>query len=108
MRAVAAAFAQAFALHQQGALPEAERLYRRVLDREPGHFAALYRLGLVRAQRGALGDAAELIRSALRRTPASAEAHNDLGAVLKLLDRDAVGRADAYRPWLGPLLESLA
>jgi tetratricopeptide (TPR) repeat protein len=57
--------AEAVEHHRAGRLGEAERLYRGILDREPGHVESLHRLGLVASQTGH-GQAAEgLIRRAI-------------------------------------------
>jgi tetratricopeptide (TPR) repeat protein len=98
-------FAAAVGHQQQGDLAEAERLYRVVLSRVPGDFAALYHLGLVCAHRGRLDEGVRLVRRALRREPGSAAAHNDLGAMLKLLGRldeaaASFGAALAHDPGL--------
>jgi len=43
---------QAIALHQQGNLPEAERLYLQLLEADPALFGPRYYLGLMRLQQG--------------------------------------------------------
>jgi protein O-GlcNAc transferase len=96
------AFAQAAAHHQAGRLAEAERLYRQVCAADPGHFAALHRLGVVAHQLGR-PDAADLLASAVALRPEVAEAHNDLGVVLGARGRFAEAaaafeRAVALRP----------
>jgi thioredoxin-like negative regulator of GroEL len=52
---------EAVALHQQGRLREAEKLYARVLKAEPEHFDALHLLGLAKAQGGQMGEASRLM-----------------------------------------------
>ena len=84
---LAEAFQAAISLHQQGRLPEAERLYRAVLDLDHDHFDALHHLGLLCAQRGDLDAAAGLLGKALDQNPKSAEAHNNLGTMLQALGR---------------------
>jgi protein O-GlcNAc transferase len=56
---------QAMALHQQGSLAEAERLYRRILAIDARIFPALYFLGVLRLQQGESAEAAGLIEKAL-------------------------------------------
>jgi tetratricopeptide (TPR) repeat protein len=43
---------QAADLHRRGALGAAEKLYRQILSREPGHVNARYMLGILRFQQG--------------------------------------------------------
>ena len=44
---VAAAFAQALALHQAGRLTDAEKMYRQILAAQPTHFDSLHLLGVI-------------------------------------------------------------
>jgi protein O-GlcNAc transferase len=81
------AFQAAISFHQQGRLPEAERLYRAVLKADPQHFGSLHHLGVVRAQQGRLDDAIRLMRRALSRNPHSVEALSDLGVALETAKR---------------------
>src|SRR6266404_376478 len=75
--------AEAHFHHQAGHLLEAEALYRRILADHSGHVGALYHLGVAVAQRGDRRTAETLIRQALVFDPSSAEAHNNLGVLLK-------------------------
>jgi hypothetical protein len=43
-------FSQAVALHQRGALSDAEKIYREILQQQPHHFNALPLLGVVALQ----------------------------------------------------------
>src|SRR5690242_10796654 len=88
--------AQAVACHNRGELREAERIYRAVLTKDPGHFDALHLLGTVRAQSGAAEDGAALILRALSIKPDVPEAHNNLGFALKALGR-ATEAVECYR-----------
>ena len=54
------AFGEAVALHRQGQLREAERIYARVLKAAPDHFDALNLLGAVKIQQGQFGEAQRL------------------------------------------------
>jgi Flp pilus assembly protein TadD len=75
---------QAARQHQvAGRLPEAERLYRLVLDAQPKHVDALHLLGLLTHQRGDPATAVKLIRQAVALVPTFAEGHNNLGVVLQ-------------------------
>jgi tetratricopeptide (TPR) repeat protein len=80
---------EAVALHQRGALGEAESRYARVLERAPANFNALHLLGLLRHQQGRSVEALQLIAAALRSSPVTAEALSNYGVVL-----DSVGRHD--------------
>jgi protein O-GlcNAc transferase len=79
--------ARAAALHQRGALAEAEPVYRQALSADPKNFDALHLLGVVVAQRGNASEGHDLLRRALQINPGSAEAHINIGRVLIMLDR---------------------
>jgi tetratricopeptide (TPR) repeat protein len=80
-------FHEALALHHQGRLSEAERLYRAVPERDPNHLQAVYNLGLIRLSLGECQDAVGHLRKALCRRPSFAEAHNALAVALGALGR---------------------
>src|SRR5579885_1528522 len=67
---------QAIALHQQGNLPEAERLYLQLLQADPALFGPRYYLGVMRLQQGRNGEACDYFSVALNVYP------NDLGLVM--------------------------
>lgn len=69
--------------HQAGHLPEAERLYRHVLQQQPTQATALYLLGLLAHQVGNLDAAIAHYHAALASQPNYLEAHNNLGAALQ-------------------------
>ena len=48
--ALQAKFKQGVALHQQGKLADAERIYGEVLQQQPKHFDALHLLGVIALQ----------------------------------------------------------
>ena len=73
---------EAVALHQQGKLVDAERLYAAVLQTDNGNFDALHLLGTLRTQQGRWDEAAGLLTDAVKQNPASAEAHSNLGNAL--------------------------
>jgi predicted O-linked N-acetylglucosamine transferase (SPINDLY family) len=98
-----AGFEQALALQRQGRLAEAERIYRELLQRQPGHFAAWHQLGLIALDTQHLEQAAHLIGRAIALKPDLAQAHSDLGMALRKLNRcaDALAsydRAIALKP----------
>ncbi len=74
-------FDQAIALHQQGDLAGAERLYQQVLLLEPASFAPRHMLGVIRAQQGRNAEAIDLIAAALKQNPQVADAWINLGNV---------------------------
>jgi tetratricopeptide (TPR) repeat protein len=78
---------QAVALHQQGRLDEAEKLYTRALKLQRDNFDALHLLGLLNHQRGKTVEAHRLIASALKVNPRSPDALANLGMVLTALKR---------------------
>ena len=63
--ALQAKFNQGVALHQQGRLAEAERIYEEVLRQQPNHFDALHLLGVIAVQTRRTERAVELIGKAI-------------------------------------------
>ena len=93
----------AVALHRQGRLRQAEKLYARVLKAAPDHFDALHLLGLVKAQGGQIGEAYRLMSAALKINSQAPDAWMNLANVLHALKRDAealdcLDKALALRP----------
>ncbi len=80
---------EAVACHQAGKLTEAEALYRRVLDREPGNADALHLLGVAAHQNGFSERAVELIGEAISRNDRVADYHNNLAEAKRALGRPA-------------------
>ena len=72
-------FAEAVRHHQAGRLADAGRLYRQILALLPNHFAVLNNLGLMSPPH----EAAMLYRQALAVQPDYADAHINLGGVLR-------------------------
>src|ERR1700680_4008840 len=87
---------EALALHRQGRLREAEKIYTRVLKAAPDHFDALNLLGTIKAQLGRIGEAHLLLSAAVKLNPRAPQAWANLGQVLHTLkqDRDALGCLD--------------
>lgn len=75
-------FGNALEHHRRGNLSEAERGYRQVLDRGPGHVDALHMLGLVAIQTGNLDEGIRLIRQSLDLRDEQPLAHSNLGNAL--------------------------
>ncbi len=82
---IAATFARASLLHQQGKLAEAAPLYRWVLLADPAHFEAHHMLGLLYAQQGEFLEAVKAIGHALKLEPRNQQALCNFGNVLRAL-----------------------
>ncbi|MDP3011048.1 MAG: tetratricopeptide repeat protein [Methylococcales bacterium] len=96
-------FQQAFQLHQQAQLEQAEALYEALLKTEPQHSDALHFFGVLKNQQGQPQRAVELITRALDINPDNAAAHSNLGLALHAMKRfaDAIAsydRALAIKP----------
>jgi tetratricopeptide (TPR) repeat protein len=78
---------EAFALHAQGKLAEAERAYAEILRRQPRNFQALHLLGVVALQQGQTERGIDLLRQALKLEPRQPLAHRDLGNAMQQLER---------------------
>jgi tetratricopeptide (TPR) repeat protein len=84
---VAQTLGLALQFHQAGNLPQAEQLYRQVLQIDPLQADALHLLGVIALQVGRHELAIEQIRAALRASPNLAEAHGNLGVALAAIGR---------------------
>ncbi len=73
------AFGEGVALHRQGQLREAERIYARVLKAAPDHFDALNLLGAIKMQQGQFGEAQRLFSAAIKVNPRIAAVWCNLG-----------------------------
>ncbi len=73
--------------HQAGRLPEAERIYRDILRRNPDHPIALNLLGVLAGQTGNNEAAIDLIAKSLSAQPDYADAHYNLGNVFHSEER---------------------
>ena len=82
-------FQEAVQKHQQGDLPRAAVLYRKVLARAPAHPDALQLLGLIEAQAGKLEIAADLLGRSVRIRPNDPGTWINYGNVLLELQRPA-------------------
>ena len=83
----AVALREAVALHQQGQLREAERIYTRLLKAAPDVFDALNLLGGIKMQQGQLGEAQRLFAAAVKANPRIAAAWSNLGQAQHALKR---------------------
>ena len=100
---IAQALQEALALHQQGRLREAEKLYTRVLKAAPDNFDALHLLGLIKAQSGQMGEAYRLMSAALKINPNVPDVLINFANLLHALKRDSealdcLDKAIALRP----------
>ncbi len=94
---------EAFALHAQGKLAEAERAYAELLRRQPDNFQALHLCGVLALQRGQVEQAIALLSRSLALEPRQPLAHRDLGNALQQSQRfaealAAYDRALALKP----------
>lgn len=80
-------FREGLALHRQGDLAGAERIYQEVLDRQPRHFDALHMLGVIALQTRRTERGVELVRQAIGLNDKVAAAYNNLGKALLDLNR---------------------
>jgi len=81
------ALSQAVALHRQGQLREAEKIYARVLKAAPDNFDALNLLGAIKLQQGQFGEARRLFSAAVKADPRVAMAWCHLGQAEYALKR---------------------
>lgn len=80
-------FARAVALHQQGDLASAVRIYRKLSERVPDHPDVLLAWGTLEGQRGNAKQAATLLERAVRFAPRNAQALGAYGNALMQLGR---------------------
>jgi protein O-GlcNAc transferase len=102
---------QALALHQQGRLGDATRLYETILRQNPRHFDALNLLGVIACQHGNFAVAVQRLGQALKVNPAYAPGHSNLGYALRELQRfdealASCDRALALQPDLADALSN--
>ncbi|MFM0741119.1 tetratricopeptide repeat protein [Paraburkholderia xenovorans] len=87
---------QAVALQQNGALADAEALYREILELKPRHFEALQLLGAISLQTGRIVEGIDLLNKALAINAKQAPLHSNLAYALNVQQRfaDALASAD--------------
>lgn len=86
----------AIRLQEEGELPEAEKIYRQILERDPDHADSYHRLGMIANQIGLNEVAVHLSERALVLDPLLVEAHNNLGNALQELGQQEAAIA-CYR-----------
>jgi protein O-GlcNAc transferase len=86
-------FETALGHHQAGELPEAEALYRQILQSQSDDADVIQLLGLVHSQSDRKEEAVELLQRAVELNPQAPDAHYNLGMVLADLKRhdEAIG-----------------
>src|SRR5215218_4568856 len=90
------AVAIAIALHREGHLSDAKKLYRRVLSVEPKHPDVMHFLGLLMHQVGEEAEALRMMRYSVEARPDVADFRLNLGNVLLEQDR-LVEAEEVYR-----------
>ncbi|HWU54810.1 MAG TPA: tetratricopeptide repeat protein [Rhizomicrobium sp.] len=80
-------FEQGLAAHRAGRLAQAEQLYRQVLRADAANFAALHRLGFLKAQQGQFDEAVTLLNKALRQNPGDVTARTHYAHALMAAQR---------------------
>jgi tetratricopeptide (TPR) repeat protein len=88
---------QAVALQQNGALVEAEELYREILELKPKHGDALRWLGELALQTGRLREGVDLLKKALAVNAKQPAVHSNLAYALNALQRHDEALACAER-----------
>ncbi len=88
---------QAVALQQNGALAEAQELYREILELKPRHFDALQLLGALALQGGRIEEGVDLLSKALAVNPKQSAVHSNLAYALNALHRFDEALASANR-----------
>ncbi len=79
--------ADALAHHRAGRLPEAEKLYRQILNVNPDHVDALHLLGLIGHKMGAHDAAIDLMERAAKQMPNRADILSNLGVAYSATNR---------------------
>lgn len=88
---------QAVALQQNGALSDAEEIYREILAKRPRHFDALQLLGALALQTGRIEEGAQLLQQAIAINGTQAPLHSNLAFALNALGRPHDALASANR-----------
>ncbi len=87
MATVTEALAHAWQVHQQGDVPQAERIYRQVLQVDPGNANGWCYLGIACYDLGKMDEAVAAYQQALRLNSNFPIAHNNLGNALSALGK---------------------
>jgi len=84
---IAAQIQQAVAFHQRGEYEQAETLYKKVLNKAPRHFQALYLLGMLELHRHHPAQAVQWMDAALQINPTHVDVQFDRATALEDLER---------------------
>ena len=76
-------FQTAFEQHEAGNLDEAERIYREILQQEPGNADVLHLLGVLLFQKKDYDAAIDLIKQSIEHDPSNEEAYYNLAGILQ-------------------------
>ena len=81
-------FVLAFQNHKKNNLQVAEKLYKKILKKNPNHFDSIYNLSKLLAQTKRFDLAKPLLYKAIQLKPDYSKAHNNLGVILTKLKED--------------------
>ncbi|APZ92560.1 tetratricopeptide repeat protein [Fuerstiella marisgermanici] len=87
MATIEEALNTALGLHQSGQLPQAETIYRRILEVQPQHASTLHLLGAACLQQRRATDAIGFLEQAVALTPENAEGFDNLGGAYQAAER---------------------
>ncbi|MEQ9407512.1 MAG: tetratricopeptide repeat protein [Fuerstiella sp.] len=87
MATVAEALNTALQYHQAGQLPQAEAIYRQILNVQPTHAAALNLIGTLCLQQRRIAEAIDLLEQAAVVAPDNADGLNNLGGAYQAAER---------------------
>ena len=87
MSKISESLAQAVAYHRAGQLPQAEQIYRQVLQADPRNADAWHLLGVIGSQVNQHAVAIEYLRKAIELNPNATAFHANLGAAYQKLKR---------------------
>jgi tetratricopeptide (TPR) repeat protein len=89
MMSIPEALGMAWQSFQAGQLPQAEHIFRQILQVDPNQVDALHLMGIIELQMGRADQAIEYLHATLRVAPDFVEAHNNLGMAFQAQGRFA-------------------
>lgn len=93
---VAQAIDKAFDYYHKGDHPNAEALFRQILNVNPDHSGALQMLGLIESRKPGAGESLQHLFRALSLEPDSPDVHNNMGLVYAWSDAKDTGKAEYH------------